>query len=336
MHKVDIIVPTYNYGKYLDACLQSVLEQRYGDFQVLVIDNASEDNTEELMREWLKRDGRIKYVRNETNIGRGKSYIKAYTMTSAEYVLMLCADDLLLPGFLEKIVKNGLEKHPECTFGYSKVNRLTETGLKTGMGQFVPQLETGVHNILYHLCFTYWLSPSFSVSRRKVLDELRVYDRWTNIIGSSRLGTSGDQYQLLMLSTKGPAFVVNEREGIYRIHPESDSSKTGREHLLEEVFCLYDTVFCDTDVFPPDAGYIAQINKISRLMTSAGLLFTVKAMLVSPHTGPLLRNHLKSVLETMAKVGRSFRMDATSAESADMRIEPEENFAEMEQMAAEL
>jgi O-antigen biosynthesis protein len=337
MHKVDIIVPTYNYGRFLDSCLQSAVDQSYGDFQILVIDNASEDNTEDLMHEWLKRDKRIRYVRNETNLGVIKSYRKAFEMTSAEYSLSLCADDLLLPGFLEKVVKNGLEQHPECTFGYSLIHRLTEQGLFPDTNQFLPKLATGAHDLLYHLCFTNWLSPSFVVCRRKVLDELRVYERWEKkFADSARLGSCGDQYQWLMLSTKGPAFVVNEREGIYRIHGQSDSSKASRQRLLEEAFVLYDIVFLEKDVFPVEARYIAQINKIARLMTSVPLVSVALAMAESPHTGPLIKDHLKSILQKMAAAGRTFRYDDSREDSSHMRVEAEESFNLMDLVVAGL
>ena len=157
MHKVDVVIPTYNYGHFLDSCLNSVLTQSWSDFQILVLDNASEDNTEELMQDWIKRDSRIKYVRNPVNIGAAGSVRRAHSMTSAPYWMTLCADDLLLPQFLEKIVKNGLEKHEKCGFGYSLTHRLTERGLVPDMYQFVRRLETGVHGILYHLCITNWI-----------------------------------------------------------------------------------------------------------------------------------------------------------------------------------
>ena len=116
--RVDVIIPTYNYGCYLEECLTSVLNQTFNDYAVLIIDNASEDNTQQIANRWIKKDPRFTYVRNETNIGLIGSSRKSYALTRAELILLLSADDLLEPLFLEKTVA-ALDQHPECSFAYS-------------------------------------------------------------------------------------------------------------------------------------------------------------------------------------------------------------------------
>ncbi|HEX9853664.1 MAG TPA: glycosyltransferase family A protein, partial [Woeseiaceae bacterium] len=116
--RVGIIVPTYNYGRFLDDCLSSVHQQGYSDYEVLIIDNASEDDTETIARRWTALDARFRYVRNETNLGPRESVLKAYELIESEFALILCADDCLAPAFLEQTVE-ALDRHPECTFAYT-------------------------------------------------------------------------------------------------------------------------------------------------------------------------------------------------------------------------
>lgn len=338
MHKIDIVIPTYNYGRYLDACLRSVMEQTFDDFQVLVIDNASEDNTEALMQEWVQRDSRVRYVRNVENIGSAGSVRKAYGMTSAPYWMTLCADDLLLPEFLEKIVENGLEKHEECGFGYSLVHRLTDDGLVPDMYQHVPRLETGVHDILYHLCFTNWILMSFGVCRRRCVDEMQVHERHRLKFydGSPRRGNLGDHYQWLLLASKWPTFVVNERQGIYRVHSGNDTNTTGYQNIREETAILYDIVYYDKDVFPAAARYVARINQIGRLFTAMGICGATISMLHSGETGPIVRLIFKEILEKISTTLRQFYFDDSSGKLSHLQFELESNLDKLATLAAKI
>lgn len=338
MHKVDVVIPTFNYGRFLDSCLTSVLEQTWGDFQVLVIDNASEDDTEALMHEWLKRDTRIRYERNPVNVGGARSVEKAYAMTSAPFVMTLCADDLLLPRFLEKVVGDGLDRHPECSFGYSLIHRMTERGLIPDVYQFVPRLPTGVHDLLYHFCLTNWLQVSFGVARRRHIEELRAHERYFRkfYAGSPRQGALGDHYQWLQLSTKGPAFVVNERQAIYRDHTGNDSHALGKATLTEESILIYDAVFYDKDIFPVDARYLCKINQIGRLLSRGGLAQAAVSMAQSGEIWPIVKDALPGLLEKLCAVVRDFRFDDCSGKLSHLVLESEANLEQLERIAAQL
>ena len=61
MPKISVIVPCYNQAQYLDECLNSVLEQTYKDWECIIVNDGSPDNTEEVAKEWVKKDSRFKY-----------------------------------------------------------------------------------------------------------------------------------------------------------------------------------------------------------------------------------------------------------------------------------
>ena len=85
MGRVCIGVPVYNGEKFLASALQSILDQTFKDFEVVILDNASTDNTEAISKDFVSRDSRFKYVKNEKNIGAPQNFNLAYTKSSAEY-----------------------------------------------------------------------------------------------------------------------------------------------------------------------------------------------------------------------------------------------------------
>ncbi len=100
MASVDVVVPCYKYARYLRACVQSILSQENVDVRVLIIDDHSPDDTPEVGGALAREDSRVTYVRNEVNLGHIATYNKALARATADYVVLLSADDLLTPGAL--------------------------------------------------------------------------------------------------------------------------------------------------------------------------------------------------------------------------------------------
>ena len=109
--KVTIAIPTYNRSELLKTSLQSALAQDYSDFQVLVLDNASTDDTEAVVRS--QADSRITYIRNETNIGIFRNWQRTVEVNSSPYLTILSDDDILLPNFIRESVL-ALDNHPHA------------------------------------------------------------------------------------------------------------------------------------------------------------------------------------------------------------------------------
>jgi len=114
MPKVSICIPAFNYAHFLADAIDSVLAQTYQDFELLVIDNCSTDNTKDVVGEYMSTDSRIRYVCNESNIGPVKNLNRCLELASGEYVKILCADDMLSPACLERMVAV-LEQYPDVS-----------------------------------------------------------------------------------------------------------------------------------------------------------------------------------------------------------------------------
>jgi len=112
--KVTFIVPCYKLAHLLPECIHSILRQTYDDFEILVMDDCSPDDTAEVARSF--GDSRVKHVRNETNLGHLRNYNRGIELSKGKYVWLISADDRLrVPDVLERYV-NLLERHPEVGY----------------------------------------------------------------------------------------------------------------------------------------------------------------------------------------------------------------------------
>jgi len=102
--RVSVTIVTYNSGRFIKRCLESVLAQRYPNKEIIVIDNASTDGTVDILEQF---DGHCQIVYNDQNIGFAAAQNQAIQMSSAEWVLTLNPDVLLLPNFIHSLVEAG-------------------------------------------------------------------------------------------------------------------------------------------------------------------------------------------------------------------------------------
>jgi glycosyltransferase involved in cell wall biosynthesis len=100
---VSVCIPTYNYARFLADAVNSVLAQTVRDFEIVVVDNCSTDNTSDVLRPYIDA-GLIRYVCNETNLGMVGNWNKCIELAKGRYINILCADDLLEASALELAV----------------------------------------------------------------------------------------------------------------------------------------------------------------------------------------------------------------------------------------
>ncbi len=121
--RVTVAIPTYNRADWLRKAMESVHAQTYTDFRLVVADNASTDNTAEVVAQLA--DSRVEYVRRPTNVGSQANFNLLLSDITTEFVLLLPDDDLLYPEHLEQAVA-ALDKHPSVGFvdaGFDVVDR---------------------------------------------------------------------------------------------------------------------------------------------------------------------------------------------------------------------
>jgi glycosyltransferase involved in cell wall biosynthesis len=117
MSSVHVIIPCYKYGHFLDECVQTVLQQEAVETRVLIIDDASPDDTPVVASRLARADRRVEYRRHPVNRGHHPTYNEGLAWASGDYTLLLSADDALMPGALKRAV-GLMEARREVGFVY--------------------------------------------------------------------------------------------------------------------------------------------------------------------------------------------------------------------------
>jgi glycosyltransferase involved in cell wall biosynthesis len=153
--KVSVLIPNYNYARFIGEAIESVLNQTYEDFELIIVDNRSTDNTEEVVNKYLF-DDRVRFVKNEENIGMVPNFNKCLEIAKGEYIKFLLSDDIFHPELLAEFVKVLDENPGVClvtsdseSFGVeSKLRKCPFTGLQKGEFVIRESIKNGAGNFL--------------------------------------------------------------------------------------------------------------------------------------------------------------------------------------------
>ncbi|MBK8508753.1 MAG: glycosyltransferase family 2 protein [Candidatus Competibacteraceae bacterium] len=115
--RVDVVVPCYNYGRFLQDCIESVLTQSGVRVRILIIDDCSTDDTPEVGRQLVAQDSRVSYRRHEINCGHIATYNVGLDWVQSELFVLLSADDMLVEGALQRVA-DVFEKNPKVVLVY--------------------------------------------------------------------------------------------------------------------------------------------------------------------------------------------------------------------------
>lgn len=102
---VSVITPTYNCAKFIARTIDSVRAQTYGNWEMIIVDDRSSDNTKEIVEEYIKNDSRIKYHLLEVNSGAAVARTTAMKLAQGAYMAFLDSDDVWMPDKLERQIK---------------------------------------------------------------------------------------------------------------------------------------------------------------------------------------------------------------------------------------
>ena len=220
MPKVSIGLPVYNGERFLREALDSILAQTFGDFDVLLYDNASTDGTERICREYAARDSRITYRRHVTNLGAGRNYNLTFLDSTGTYFKWAAHDDVMAPAFLEKCVA-ALDTHPEVVLAFTKMMDINDEGrhLPERITSHISRSERGaspkVHQRFRRLIrLDYTIEEIFGLIRSEMLRKTRLFLNYSD----------SDRTLLTELALYGPTLEVPETLFYHRMHKGSSVS----------------------------------------------------------------------------------------------------------------
>lgn len=125
-HNVSVICPSYNSSPYIRGTLESLQAQTFENWEMLIVDDCSTDNSVEIIQEFAKRDDRIKLIKLEKNSGAAVARNKAIEVAQGRYIAFLDSDDLWLPNKLEKQIE--FMQQNSVPFSYSAYQQIDEAG----------------------------------------------------------------------------------------------------------------------------------------------------------------------------------------------------------------
>ncbi len=124
---VSICITFFNAGRYIHRAIESCLNQSYRNIELIIVDDASTDNSEQIIKGYLARDPRIKYFRNDTRIRLAESEMKMFRLAAGEFTIMLGADDWLARDYVENGLRS-FSKHPDAAGIVPDLMTLIEDG----------------------------------------------------------------------------------------------------------------------------------------------------------------------------------------------------------------
>lgn len=202
--KVSIILPTYNGSRFIRQAVESVLRQSFQDWELLVIDDGSKDDTESIIREFVSQNKRIKYLKNRENLGIQKSLNRGLKEASGKYIARIDDDDTWIdPEKLKKQV-GFLDSHPDYLLVGTGTVVVNEKG-KELYRFFNLETDKEIRNrLLAKNCFTHssvLFSKSATLKFGGYSEDLSVrhiedYDLWL------KLGTTGKLANLQIYGTR--------------------------------------------------------------------------------------------------------------------------------------
>lgn len=209
--RVTIGLPVYNGQNYLAETMESLLAQTCTDFELVISDNASTDRTETICREYAVRDERIRYYRQEENVGASANYNRVFELARGVYFKWAAHDDLLAPTYLERCVAV-LDSDPDVVLAYTQAKAIDDQGQ-------VVKVYPGKHHFSAaaprERFYEFVLDPHpvvavFGLMRRDVLGRTRLIGKYAG----------SDRPLLSELSLLGKFYEVPEHLFFYRFHEE--------------------------------------------------------------------------------------------------------------------
>ncbi|HKB02894.1 MAG TPA: glycosyltransferase family A protein [Gemmataceae bacterium] len=252
MSRVDVVVPCYNYGRFVRQAAESVLSQEGIHVRVLIIDDASTDDSEAVGRQLAAEDPRVEYRRHATNTGHLRVHNEGIDWLTGDYCMLLSADDMVTPGAFARAAAV-MDRHPEVVLTYGRAIETPEPRPE----QYTPVPDEwkvrggrAVIETMVRLWNNIVPTPT-AIGRTATQKAIGGYDL--------ALPHSGDLEMWLRYAARGAVAVTDARQAYYRRHAVNMSKGyTGARECtqLQEAFDAF---------FEKDAHLVPAVGELKAL-----------------------------------------------------------------------
>lgn len=217
MKKVSVVLTSYNSELYIREQIESILNQSFVNFELLIVDDVSQDNTRSIICEYAEKDHRVKYLFNEENCGCAASFAKGIESSKGEFIFLSDHDDV----WKEKKIECLLNKIGDAVLVYSDCDIINSTGVVTSKSYKEHNNLIGVDSSnkrIVPICAfnSFVLGCSIMFHKRLVKYVLPIEDESYN----------HDKWIVFFASCVGEVKFIDERLFSYRLHGNNLSKKT--------------------------------------------------------------------------------------------------------------
>jgi glycosyltransferase involved in cell wall biosynthesis len=226
---VSIVVPCFKLAHLLPECVNSILAQTYRNFELLIMDNCSPDNTAEVAQSF--HDPRVRHIRNHTDLGHLRNFNKGITMSRGKYVWLISADDLLRSTHVLRRFVDVMERNPEVGYTFCRAMEL-HGSKELGVARFDYGNEDHIWDgsvFLARLVRCNRIVQSSAIVRKDCYENVGLFQL--------DLPHAGDWYMWCVLALRNRVAYLSEPMVSYRVHEESLTAFLHRENAA---VCLFD------------------------------------------------------------------------------------------------
>lgn len=282
--KITIGIPVYNGEEFLHDRINSVLEQTFKDFEIIISDNASSDSTQSICKEYVKKDSRIRYIHQEKNIGMLPNFYFLLQKAKTDYFVWAAVDDSWHPTFLEKNIKI-LDMNENMVGSISKLTSYNESadifsreknflkklglsyrpyGTYSLIGSYEHKIRTCLSKFPYQMFYGVYRT---NILRKCIIDDHFVSDTYAVVLNLIKYGNINEIDEVLLYvypggtSAKGifHAAKLFNRGIVGRIFPHYPLTKWCVKNLGIKIFLKNIDCFIRLNL---DAQFLLFINLI--------------------------------------------------------------------------
>lgn len=299
---VSICIPTYNAAKTLPYTLKSIVNQSYSKLEIIVVDNASTDETGEIVKDFMKKYD-IKYHRNNENIGPVDNLSRCIELANGEYTAIFHADDYYKPDIIKKEVE-AFQENPSVGAVFTLANFINENNKLIGESPPIPP-ELKDRAIYYSDILISTIKNPYFLITPSALVKSEIYKQLAEFNGD-KFGTAADFDMWLRISEIVPITVLNEKLICYRLSnkqgtyqqlhlrtEQTDFTKLMDYHLYsksksfnipQDAIDHYELIKkLDSILFAANFIIKGQITESKRLLKEIITLKTLNKLLLTPH-----------------------------------------------------
>lgn len=220
---VSVVLSVYNVEEYLEDCIKSLLAQTYQDYEVIIINDGSTDNSEQICKKYEKNKNIFVYSKKNEGLGYARN--SGLSHVRGEYVLFLDSDDLFKPTLIENLVKNLRPSTIDtCIGGFERISEKGEDLGPYGKSEKTEYIGEAVKRVMLPKLFGSMPNKhdGIVISACNTLYSMQIIKNYNIQFESEREYTSEDLFFNLeyFKHAKGVQF-TGEREYLYRINPKS-------------------------------------------------------------------------------------------------------------------